>query len=274
MEGRFPQGVLLKRVFDAVKELVTEVNLDCNESGITMQAMDTSHVALVMLSLKLGAFDHYTCAHDRSLGLNMVQVSKIFKLCGNDDQVIIRNPDDGEAAAGGSSSDKVTFIFDSASEDRVSDFQLRIQQLDQEHLGIPESHFAATVTMPSKQFAKIVNDLNSFSDSLGIVVTPKGIKFTAQGDFGSGNTLLKSRQSGSEANLSEAVEIACEQSSVALTFASRYLTYFAKASTLSDAVTLKLSPGQPLEVHFTLNNDPHVGYVKFYLAPKMDDAMA
>lgn len=106
MEGRLPQGQLLKKVFDAIKEMVSDVNLECSETGISVQAMDASHVSLVMLDLKLGAFDHYRCSRVRSLGLNMAQVAKVFKLCGNDDQVIIRNDEDSK---------NVSFIFESAS---------------------------------------------------------------------------------------------------------------------------------------------------------------
>ena len=32
---------------DAIKDLVKSVNIEANESGISMQAMDSSHVALV-----------------------------------------------------------------------------------------------------------------------------------------------------------------------------------------------------------------------------------
>lgn len=156
MEGRIPQGSLLKKVFDAIKEMVTDVNLECSESGISMQAMDAAHISLVMLNLKPAAFDHYRCNRVRSLGLNMIQVAKIFKLCGNDDQVIIRNEDD---------SDTVTFVFECAGEDKVSDFDLRLMQLDSDHLGIPDRITDATVTMPSKHFSRVVSDLGQFSDT-------------------------------------------------------------------------------------------------------------
>ncbi|EZG58885.1 proliferating cell nuclear antigen PCNA [Gregarina niphandrodes] len=253
LEGRLPQGVLLKKIFDAIKDMVTDVNLDCSEAGIALQAMDTSHVALVMLCLKSGAFDHYQCSRSRSLGLNMIQVSKIFKLCGNEDQVIIRNVDD---------QDRVSFVFESY--DRVADFELRLMQFDQDHLGVPETEFSATVSMPSKLFAKNITDLQTFSDTIGLEVTPKTIKFSAREDFGAANTLLKARSDG--------VDIQCDESSVQLNFASRYLGYFAKAATLADNVRFRISPGQPLEVQYNLNDDPHVGYIKFYLAPKMDDS--
>jgi proliferating cell nuclear antigen len=36
-EARILQGSLLKKIIEAIKELVTDANLDCNETGISMQ---------------------------------------------------------------------------------------------------------------------------------------------------------------------------------------------------------------------------------------------
>lgn len=257
MEGRLPKGVLLKKVFDAIKEMVSDVNLECSESGVTVQAMDASHVSLVAMELKYGAFDHYRCSHVRSLGLNMGQVAKVFKLCGNDDQVIIRNDED---------SDFVSFIFECAPEEKVSDFELRLMQIDSEHLGVPETEFAATVLLPSRHFAKVVGDLGQFSDSMAIEVNPKGVKFSAKGDFGSGNVLYKARSSGGDD-----VEIQTD-TTTSLVFATRYLNYFTKACGLATNVELCMSADKPLQVTFRIDNDDNVGTLKFYLAPKMDES--
>lgn len=36
-EARITQGGILKKIIEAIKELVVDANLDCNETGITMQ---------------------------------------------------------------------------------------------------------------------------------------------------------------------------------------------------------------------------------------------
>lgn len=107
LEGRIAQGALLKKVFDAIKEMVPEVNLECGSDGIQLQAMDNSHVALVSLQLNSRAFESYLCERGRCLGLNMAAVAKVFKLCGNDDGVLIRHHDDG---------DTISFVFEAHSE--------------------------------------------------------------------------------------------------------------------------------------------------------------
>ena len=57
-EARLTQGALFKKIMDAIRELVKEANIDCSESGLSMQAMDSSHVALVALMLRNDGFDH------------------------------------------------------------------------------------------------------------------------------------------------------------------------------------------------------------------------
>ena len=60
-EARLVQGSLLKKVLEAIKDLVTDANFDCSSSGFSLQAMDSSHVALVALMMKAEGFEHYRC---------------------------------------------------------------------------------------------------------------------------------------------------------------------------------------------------------------------
>ncbi len=55
-EAKFQEAKIFKNIVDAIKELVKNVNLDMNSGGISLQAMDSSHVALVSLQLNEGGF--------------------------------------------------------------------------------------------------------------------------------------------------------------------------------------------------------------------------
>ena len=54
-EARLEQSALLKKLFEAVKELCKDVRFDCNENGIALQAMDRYMRRLVRYFLKLHA---------------------------------------------------------------------------------------------------------------------------------------------------------------------------------------------------------------------------
>ena len=58
---------------------------------------------------------------------------------------------------------------------------------------------------------------------------------------------------------------------VSLTFALRYLNFFAKATPLSGHVTLKMSPDVPLVVEYKIGEQGEMGHIRFYLAPKIEE---
>ena len=50
-EATLREASTLKRIVEAIKDLVPDVNIDATPQGISLQAMDRSHVALVSLTL-------------------------------------------------------------------------------------------------------------------------------------------------------------------------------------------------------------------------------
>lgn len=67
-EARLVQGNLLKKVVDAIKDLVTDANFDCSGGGFNLQAMDNSHVSLVAMQLRADGFEHFRCDRNLSMG--------------------------------------------------------------------------------------------------------------------------------------------------------------------------------------------------------------
>src|SRR5690349_16007045 len=95
--SKLKEGALLKKLIESIKELVTDINLDVSGAGISLQAMDSSHVALVTLNLSADGFEEYRCDKQSSLGINITQLSKIMKCGGNDDSIILRAEDEASA---------------------------------------------------------------------------------------------------------------------------------------------------------------------------------
>ncbi|GAQ11296.1 proliferating cell nuclear antigen [Aspergillus lentulus] len=255
LEARLEQASLLKRVVDAIKDLVQDCNFDCNDSGIALQAMDNSHVALVSMLLKAEGFSPYRCDRNIALGINLVSLTKVLRAAQNEDILTLKADD---------SPDAVNLMFESAETDRISEYDIKLMDIDQEHLAIPETEYAATVEMPSAEFQRICRDLNALSESVVIEATKEGVKFSCQGDIGSGSVTI--RQHTSVDKPEQNVSIALSEP-VALTFSLKYLVNFCKATSLSSQVTLCLSQEVPLLVEYGLGS----GHLRFYLAPKIGD---
>ena len=177
-EARLIQGNILKKILEALKELLNEATWDCSDTGIQLQAMDNSHVSLVFVDLKADGFDKYKCTRQISMGMSLTSMSKILRCAANDDSITIKAEDEP---------DKVTFMFENPKQEKVSDYEMKLMNLDAEHLGIPETDYAAVIKMPSAEFMRVIRDLSQFGESLVISCTKEGVKFSAAGDIGVGN---------------------------------------------------------------------------------------
>ncbi len=143
---------------------------------------------------------------------------------------------------------------------------MKLMDIDSEHLGIPETDYAVTIRMPSVEFQRICRDLATIGDTVSINVTKDGVKFSTAGDIGDANIMCRQNASEEKDNMIS-IELA---EPVNLTFALRYLNSFTKATPLSDQVMLRLSSNLPIVVQYVVED---VGYVAYFLAPKIEDDM-
>jgi len=58
-EAKLSEGGIFKKIIDSIKDLVKDVNLEVSPTGLSMQAMDSSHVALVSMNLTMEGFDTF-----------------------------------------------------------------------------------------------------------------------------------------------------------------------------------------------------------------------
>ena len=144
------------QVVDAIKDLVQDCNFDCNDSGIALQAMDNSHVALVSMMLRAEGFSPFRCDRNIALGINLTSLTKVLRAAQNEDILTLKAED---------APDVVNLVFESSETDRLSEYDLKLMDIDQEHLGIPDTEYAATIEMPSSEFQRICRDLIAMSES-------------------------------------------------------------------------------------------------------------
>jgi len=262
-EAKLKEGAILKKIFDAIKDLVNETSWDCNASGMSLQAMDTSHVSLVAVQLKADGFEKFRCDRGITLGMNLGNLTKVLKCAGNDDTITIKSPDD---------TDKMTLVFETKDNSEESEYELKLMNLDCEYLGIPETSYSVNIKMPSSKFHRICRDLAQIGDAVTISCTKDGVRFSATGDMGTGK--VKVHQSASQDKKEETVSISMTEP-ICLSFALKYLNYFTKATPLSTQVSLSLAPDVPLVVEYNIvtgedDEEIDAGYIRYYLAPKID----
>ena len=133
-----------------------DCNFDCNDSGVALQAMDNSHVALVSMMLKSESFSPFRCDRNIALGINLTSLQKVLRAAQPNDILTLKAED---------SPDVVNIVFESSDSDRISEYDIKLMDIDQEHLGIPETEYAASIELPSAEFQRICRDLSGLSES-------------------------------------------------------------------------------------------------------------
>ncbi|XP_023007566.1 proliferating cell nuclear antigen-like [Cucurbita maxima] len=252
LELHLVQNSLLKKVLESIKDFVTDANFHYSATGCSLQAMDSSHITLVVLLLRAEAFELYRCDRNISVGMNLNNMSKMLECAGNDDAIRIK-ADDGN--------DTITFVFESPTQRKVSNFEMRLMDIDSEQLGIPDLEHHAIVKMPSVEFARICKDLSSIGDTVIISVTREDVTFSTISDIGSANIVCS--QNAAVAKPEEATVIEINEP-VSLTFSLRYMNLFTKATPLSNTVTISLSSELPAIVEYKI---AEMGHVRFYMDP-------
>ncbi|KID88114.1 Proliferating cell nuclear antigen, PCNA [Metarhizium guizhouense ARSEF 977] len=256
LEARLKQANVLKKVVEAIKDLVQDCNFDCNDSGIALQAMDNSHVALVSMMLSTKSFSPYRCDRNIALGVNLTSLTKVLRAAQNEDVLTIKAED---------APDVLNLMFENTSNDRISEYDLKLMDIDQEHLGIPNTEYAATIELPSAEFRRICTDLAAMSESVSVEASKDGVKFACNGDIGNGSVTLRSSTNAEKPEQDVTIELV---EPVSLTFSLKYLVNFCKASPLSTRVRICLSSEVPLLVEYPISDE---SYLRFYLAPKIGE---
>ncbi|KAH7537502.1 hypothetical protein FEM48_Zijuj03G0099700 [Ziziphus jujuba var. spinosa] len=259
LEARLVQGSLMKKVMEAIKDLIDIGNFEFSSTGFMLTDMDPNRFSVMEFFLHSEGFDHYHCDRNLSFAMNLHNLAKILNCAADDDILTIQAQGDGVAA------DSITFTLESPNQDKVSKFETKVKKIDSQQFGIPSTKYQAIFRMPSSEFARICMDLSNIADTVVISVTKEAVKFSTRGDIGAAT--IACIQNTAVDKVEEATLIAVDEP-VGLTFALKYMSFFTKATPLADQVTISLSSDQPAVVEYKM---AEMGHIRFYLAPKIEE---
>jgi proliferating cell nuclear antigen len=178
----------------------------------------------------------------------------VLKCAANEDVLTLRAED---------KPNELSLSFEDTKQDRISQFSLKLMDIDQAYLSIPETEYTASITMPSSELQRICRDFNTLSDSVTVEATKDGILFSAEGDVGSGSVHLKPYSDLENKDKSVTINVSEPAS---LKFNLKYFNNITRAASLSSTVQIQMCNDLPAEIEFKLPN----GYVRYYFAPKYE----
>ncbi len=231
---------LMIRAIDVISELVTEVRMKVNDSGININAIDPANVAMVGFTLPKSSFSQFETGPE-VLGINLDSLKKILRRCSSGSSVIF---------------EKRGNLLSIQIQDRIKrNFTLNLIEVEREEKEIPNLKFTTAVKMNSIDFVDSVEDCAVVADACSFLI--KEGKFVMEAR---GLNSARSEFSGDEA------EITTEIANCKSRYSLEYLQKFAKGSKLFEKTILKFSDDHPLRMDLKSESLE----LSFILAPRVE----
>lgn len=254
----FRDGQRFKQIVDLCKDIVQDVSFQIDSQGISMQAMDMSHVALVSFLIPKEDFIEYNM-----FGQNEFRISASLRNL----NLILKSYKPGyKLSLAFNDNDKLQIIYNyrpknvEEDSDEQYTWSLQLMHMEDTTLQIPEEEMDATIFMDSVEFHEMIRNIGVFHDTLQLSIQGKIVEFKTRGDFGD-VVFCKSFPKPS---------LQSKMSSLQLGYSLKYLSWFSKAYQIAKQVELRLQRESPMEMIYRFGSD-HPGFVRFHLAPKFEE---
>jgi proliferating cell nuclear antigen len=258
------QSGAFRTLIEALKEILTEANLEFDSQGIKIMAVDETHTVLVYLRLHSDRFETYYCPVKHVLGVNMIYLFKLIKTMGNSDSLTLYLP--------ASNPNKLGIRMENAEKSTVTNYFLKLFDTDVEDIQIPALNFTSIIHMPSLDLQKICRDMNALGEKLDVEITSSGtdLIFKCMGDFAEQETII-SENNNSNMKVHRGSSAGTGLEIVQGIFQLKHLVLFTKCTSLCPSIELYLKNDFPLILRYTVAN---LGEVKLVLAPMKNKQQA
>jgi proliferating cell nuclear antigen len=253
LEIRTVQAGAFRTLVEALKEILTEANLEIDSTGIKVMSVDETHTVLVYLRLFHDRFENYFCPAKHILGVNMIYLFKLIKTMGNNDSLTLYLP--------ASNPNKLGIRMENAEKSTVTNYFLKLFDTNIDEIQIPNLNFSNIIHMPSVDLQKICRDMNTLGEKLDVEITSAGtdLVFRCEGDFAEQETIM------SENNNTMKVHKAGNTNEVVQgLFQLKHLVLFTKCTSLCPSIEMYLKNDYPLILKYTVAN---LGDLRLILAP-------
>ena len=241
---RSVQATAIKSAFEVLKDIITDVNLLVTEKGLYITTLDAARTALVDFKLYAENFEVYNFDETDSIvaGVNVSNMFKLLKSITNHDviEIIINNKE------------FMNININNTEKKTETKFKLKLLDIDEDHLIIPESDIVCRTIMPSVDFQRICRDMHNLAQDVCISKVSNELRIECKGDFAEQSTSINTGNESSQ--------------NIAGMYSLKYMNLFTKATGMCSSVHLiQEKNGKFLILKY---NVADLGELDFYLASK------
>ena len=248
-----------------LKNFSGDIEIHLGLGGLYAQGMDSSHCCLFELELLKEWFTKYENDGDIRLGVNCEMLAKIFNMLGENQSIEMDYKR-------GADSLYITLSPQEGESGIVKEFKLPLMDLQSELMEIPETEYEADIEMVSNDFTELITQLNTFGSELRVQCEDE-IRLTGKGEMGSMDAVIKE-----DDILMYAIE---EDTKLDLNFSLGYINMMVAFGKINKKVKIHISNEMPMKIQYGMDTfmdkddeddeDDDKNYIRFYLAPKLDD---
>jgi proliferating cell nuclear antigen len=244
MDLKTIQANSFKSIFEVLKDILNDVNIYFNHDDISIRTLDTARAALVDLKLDAENFEEYKCKNECVAGINITNSFKLLKPITNNDTLSISyNPE------------YLSFKIENELKKLKTQFSLKLLEIDEDKIQIPEIETKVTTVMNSSEFQRICRDMTNISNEITITRENDQIIFECEGDFANQRTCI------------ECVDNENFTGKLSGTYSLKYINLFTKSTGLCSSVQIMME--EDMRFLILKYNVANLGELKFYLATKV-----
>tara|TARA_B110000305_G_scaffold78945_1_gene88826 strand:+ start:463 stop:1209 length:747 start_codon:yes stop_codon:yes gene_type:complete len=239
------QASAFKSTFEVLKDILNDVNIYFRPQGMYIVTLDTARTSLIDMFLASDNFEEYQCEQEEIIaGINISNTFKLLKTITNNDVLQIEI----------TSKEYMDITITSESKKTSSKFQLKLLDINESRIEVPEVEMSTVTILPSSDFQRLCRDMYNLGPEIGITRDGKQLKLRCDGDFANQETCIE-----------------CPEESPCITglYSLKYLNIFTKATSMCASVQIIQETGNRFLI--LKYNVANLGELKFYLATKVSE---
>ena len=233
----------LQEINNLLLTLVPEAKFEFKKEGLSVSAVDPSHVAMIVINVSKDGFLEYDVEEDTEVGIDLDKMKEILKL--------------------GSKGDVVDIVLeDSRLTYTIGDLVTSMSTIDTSGMSIPkvpELSLPARAVVPLEDFELALKSAHRFSDHIVIKITPESFEMYSEGESDATRMVLSKEKLR---------ELDCEEE-VRSIYPIEYLVKLVKHIDTADFITVSMSTDYPIKIDFEIVKGH--GTASFLLAPRIEE---
>lgn len=246
------QAPVFKQVVDALKDILTDVNLEIDSTGLKIVAMDNTNIVLIHLKLEAEKFEDFYCETKTYVGICMLKLHMLIKTIGTNDLLVLYIRKDDPSNLG------IKIINNEKNVE--TNYKLSTLDIDVLNIEIPPVDFHTIITMPSSYLQKIIRDMHNLAEYIEIRNISDQLILSCKGDFCTQETIL-----GTEKSNNIVINKGSQDSHEIIqgVFSLKYLAIFTKCTNLCSNVEVYLKNSYPIILKYSIAS---LGEIKLCLS--------